>query len=132
MMDQSHTSAPMSRLIPVALALVLALPVPAAPRLKPEKPAAPPLAGTSWAGKTAEGWDMTLDFNPDGKMTVTYNGSSYNRASWKQDGDKVYYEMNNRYCEFNGKFVGDLIEGDTHNVTGKRWTTRLTRVGRDR
>ena len=52
-----------------ALAVVAAGPLLAAPRLKPEKPTAPPLAGTSWAGKSAEGWDMTIDFAADGKMT---------------------------------------------------------------
>jgi hypothetical protein len=114
------------------LALIVAAPILAAPRLKPEKTDAPALAGTSWAGKTAEGWDMTVDFAADGKMTVSYNGTSYNRASWKQDGDKVYYEMNDRYCEFNGKFRGDAIEGDSHNVRGRAWSTRLTRVVRDR
>lgn len=36
--------------------------------------------------------------------------------------------MNNRYCEFEGKLVGDAIEGESHNVTGKRWATRMTRV----
>jgi hypothetical protein len=112
----------------VAFVLFVTGPLLAAPRLKPVKPAAPPLAGTSWAGKTAEGWDMTIDFAADGAMTVSYNGSSYNRASWKQDGDKIYYEMNDRYCEFEGKLAGDAIEGETHNVVGKQWTTRLTRI----
>jgi hypothetical protein len=110
------------------LLLITASPLVAAPRLKPEKPVAPPLAGTSWAGKTAEGWDTTVAFAADGKMTVSYNGSSYNRASWRQDGDKVYYEMNDRYCEFEGKFAGDAIEGESHNVVRKRWTTHLTRI----
>jgi hypothetical protein len=110
------------------LAVLLLVPLSAAPRLKPEKPVAPPLAGTSWAGKTAEGWDMTVAFAADGKMTVSYNGNSYNRASWRQDGDKVYYEMNDRYCEFEGKFAGDAIEGESHNVVGKRWATHLTRI----
>src|SRR3954454_16971989 len=111
----------------VLLAVLVAAPAPAAPRLKPEKNDAPALAGTSWAGKTAEGWDMTIDFLPDGKMTVSYNGASYNKAGWKQDGDKVYYEMNDRYCEFEGKFSGEAIEGETRNVRGKRWTTSLTK-----
>ena len=112
----------------IASVVLFAGPLLAAPRLKPEKPVAPPLAGTSWAGKTAEGWDMTIDFTADGTMTVSYNGNSYNRASWKQDGDKVYYEMNDRYCEFVGKMTGDAIEGESHNVAGKQWTTRLTRI----
>jgi len=122
----------MSRLLPVALAVLVAGPLAAAPRLKPEKKEVPSLAGTSWAGKTAEGWDMTIDFAADGKMTVSYNGSSYAKASWSQEGDKVYYEMNDRYCEFNGKFVGDAIEGDTHNIRGRTWATKLTRTVRDK
>ena len=112
----------------VALAVLAAAPVPAAPRLKPEKPTAPPLAGTSWLGKTAEGWDMTIDFAAGGTMTVSYNKTSFNKASWRQDGDKVYFEMNDRYCEFDGKFVGDAIEGQSHNVAGRKWETRLTRI----
>jgi hypothetical protein len=120
--------------LPLAVALLVAIGTAAvaAPRLKPEKKDSPPLAGTSWAGKTAEGWDMTIEFLPEGKMTVSYNGASFNRASWKQAGDKVYYEMNDKYCEFEGKFSGDGVEGETHNVRGKRWTTSLTRIRRDK
>jgi hypothetical protein len=112
----------------VVLAVLVAGPVLAAPRLKDEKPVAPPLAGTSWTGKTAEGWDMTIEFVDGGGMKVTYNQMTFTKASWRQDGDKVYYEMNERYCEFEGKFAGDDIEGQTHNVAGRQWDTRLTRV----
>src|SRR5947209_5944369 len=100
------------------VALLVAVPVVAAPRLKPEKKV-PSIAGTSWAGVTAEGDAMTIDFAADGAMTVSYNGTSFNRASWKQDGDKIYWEMNDRYCEFNGKLSGDTITGDSHNVKGR-------------
>jgi hypothetical protein len=107
-------------------------PLGAAPRLKPEKQDVPSLAGSSWAGKTAEGWDMTIDFAAHGRMTVSYNGSSYTKASWSQEGDKVYYEMNDRYCEFNGKLSGDAITGDSHNVKGRTWETKMTRLAKDR
>jgi hypothetical protein len=40
--------------------------------------------------------------------------------------------MNDRYCEFEGKLSGETIEGETRNVRGKRWTTSLTRIARDR
>lgn len=117
----------------VVLTLLAAGPLVAAPRLKPRTPpAVPPLAGTAWAGKTAEGWDMTIEFQAEGKMAVSYNGASYNRASWKQDGEKVYFEMNDKYCEFDGKLAGDTIEGESRNVTGKTWSTKLSKVVRDR
>jgi hypothetical protein len=117
-------------LVPL-VAVLAAVPVLAAPRLKPEK-AVPSIAGTTWAGQTAEGDAMTIDFAPDGGMTVSYNGMSFNRASWKQDGDKIYYEMNERYCEFNGKLAEDTISGDSHNIKGRSWETKLTRVAKDR
>ena len=75
---------------------------------------------------------MTIDFAAEGGMTVSYNGKSFNKASWKQDGDKVYWEMNDRYCEFNGKLAGDTIAGDSHNVAGRAWETKMTRVTKDR
>ena len=121
-----------SRILVTVVAILVAGSGLSAPRLKPEKKDAPALAGTSWAGKTAEGWDMTIDFAAEGKMTVSYNGASYTRASWKQDGDSVHYEMNDRFCEFNGKFVGDAIDGETHNVRGRKWSTKLTRIVRDK
>jgi hypothetical protein len=99
----------------------------AAPMLKPLKAEHPNMAGTTWVGETAEGWAMTLEFQPDGVMVVSYNGMSFNRASWKQEKDKLYYEMNSKYCEFNGTIAGQVIEGETANKVGKVWTTRLTR-----
>jgi hypothetical protein len=40
--------------------------------------------------------------------------------------------MNNKYCEFDGKMNGDAIEGESHNVAGKKWTTKMTRAKADR
>jgi len=121
----------MTRCLLTALALlVTAASVVAAPQLKTEKKV-PSIAGTSWAGQTAEGQPMTIDFAADGTMTVSYNGNSFNRASWKQDGDKIYWEMNDRYCEFTGKLVGDTISGGSHNVKGRTWETKMTRVAKD-
>ena len=110
----------------VVLSLVVA--ASAAPALKPRPNKAIPLAGTIWTGVTFEGWAMTIEFKADGGMTVSYRGSSFSTASWKQDGDKIYWEMNKRYCEFNGKLTGDKIEGDSQNMAGKKWATKLTRI----
>ena len=71
---------------------------------------------------------MTIEFVADGTMNVSYKTTRFNRASWKQDGDKIYWEMNNKYCEFEGKMNGDVIEGESRNVTGKKWATKMTRV----
>jgi hypothetical protein len=119
----------MIRRVPIlVLALLVTAPLAAAPRPKEKEKPVPSIAGTSWTGKTLEGWDMTIDFAADGGMTVTYNGSSFKTASWTQTGEKVYYEMNHKYCEFNGKIADGVIEGETHNIKDKVWATRLTKV----
>jgi hypothetical protein len=114
------------------LSAFVTIPVLAAPALKPRPDKAIPLAGTTWTGQTAEGWEMTIEFVADGSMNVSYKQTSFNRASWKQEGDKIYYEMNTKYCEFDGKLKGNTIEGDSHNVAGKKWSTKLTRIVSER
>jgi hypothetical protein len=121
-----------SRYVLFGLVLFSAIAAQAAPALKPPPNKATPLAGTTWVGSTAEGWEMTIEFVADGSMNVSYKETKFKTASWKQDGDKIYWEMNKKYCEFNGKMTGDAIEGESHNVAGKKWETRLTRVKGDK
>src|SRR5205823_4791088 len=110
------------------IAGAIAIPSLAAPALKPKPPKVIPLAGTTWTGETAEGWAMTIEFVADGSMNVSYKDTKFNRASWTQKDDKIYWEMNNKYCEFNGKMVSDAIEGESFNVAGKKWATKMTRI----
>ena len=120
------------RILFAVLVAFIAVPLFAAPQLKPRANKVEPLAGTSWSGLTAEGLTLTIDFEADGAMTVTDGNTKFNKASWTQNGDKVYWEMNGCYCEFNGKLAGNTLNGDSHNVTGKKWQTNMTRVARDR
>jgi hypothetical protein len=117
-----------SRFISLAAVLLSTLFATSAPALKPVPNKTIPLAGTTWVGNTAEGWEMTIEFVADGSMNVSYKNTKFNRASWKQDGDKIYWEMNGKYCEFNGKLADKTIEGESHNVVGKKWETKMTRV----
>jgi hypothetical protein len=103
----------------------------AAPQLKPVKKH-PSLVGTAWTGNSFEKQTMTFEFGPGGQVTAMYNGAPVKAASWKQDGDKIWFELNNKYCEFDGKIVGDRIEGQCHNVAGTRWDVVLTKWIRDR
>jgi hypothetical protein len=100
----------------------------AAPKLKPKQPEAPSLVGTTWVGVTSDsGGPLVLEFRADGELAVTYNGRPTPDCGWRQDGDKVYYHMNKQYLEFNGKVIGDKLEGTSHNRAGKVWETALTR-----
>lgn len=131
--SDSYMWCPMTRRLILALAAAaVGIPVFAAPALKPKPPKATPLAGTTWVGNTAEGWEMTIEFVADGSMNVSYKQTKFNKASWTQKDDTIYWEMNEKYCEFNGKMTGNTIEGESFNVAGKKWTTKLTRVVPDR
>jgi hypothetical protein len=122
----------MHRVFSLAIvAVFLGMPCTAAPQLKPER-RFPSLVGSAWTGNSYEKQTMTFEFGADGQVTVMYNGSPIKAASWKQDGDKIWFELNNKYCEFNGKIVGDRIEGQCHNVAGTRWDVVLTKWIRDR
>ena len=114
----------------VGLASLPALAIPARPLYDPPAlPHAPPsftdLRGSRWYGKTYEKADMTIIFEPNGKLTWSYSGNTYTTGSWKQEGNAIYIEMNNRYCEFKGHINGSVIEGGWWNVTGLRWPNPL-------
>ena len=100
----------------------------AAPKLKPKAPDAPVLVGTRWVGVTSDsGGPLILDFKADGELAVSYNGRPTPDCGWSQDGDKIYYHMNKKYLEFNGRVNGDKLDGTSHNRAGKVWETSLTR-----
>jgi hypothetical protein len=98
----------------------------AAPALKPERNK---IAETTWVGETKEGWLMTIEFKQNGTMIVSYQQTIFT-ASWKQDDNHIYYEMNNKYCEFNGKIQDNNIEGKSSNIVGDEWFTKLRLISR--
>lgn len=123
----------MSRCI-LAMMLITfnALPLLAAPQLKPRANKFQSLVGTTWTGNSFEKQTMVFEFASDGRVTVTYNGGPIADAGWTQSGDKIYFQLNKRYCEFDGKLSGDRIVGQCYNVAGNRWDVTLTQAVRDK
>jgi hypothetical protein len=80
------------------------------------------LAGTSWAGP-----DSTGDYR---RFTFTSNGRLNNDASdtWRQEGNKIYWEINDGYSHYEGTINGDQIDYKAYNKVNLRWTGTLTRV----
>jgi hypothetical protein len=104
----------------------------AAPQLKPLANTFQSLVGTTWTGNSFEKQTMVFEFASDGRVTVTYNGGPIADAGWTQAGDKIYFQLNKRYCEFDGKLIGDRIVGQCYNVAGARWDVTLTPVVREK
>lgn len=95
----------------------------------PPEPDAIDFRGTRWFGKTYEGTDWTIIFEPGGGVTNIENGNTYKIGSWKSIGpNAVYMELNNVYYEFRGIVSGDVLDGDSSNKVGLRWKTTFRRM----
>jgi hypothetical protein len=121
----------MTRLLAFAVLLVVpfagsAAPVPKA--LKAKK--VPSVEGTTWVGEHTVSDLNRIDYTflPEGKLTYRYpNGTVYTKGSWRQDGEELYLEMNNRYAEYTVTYRDGRFEGDAKNVVGKAWRLTLTK-----
>lgn len=87
-----------------------------------------PLAGSTWEGDGVVA-QTVYEFHPDGRITMSYSGARYvNIGTWQQDGTRIYWEANNRYCEFEGKLKGTTITGRSWNKPGGNWTLTVKRT----
>jgi hypothetical protein len=85
------------------------------------------IAGTTWSGDGVVAATV-YTFNADGSMTYSYNGATHTNGHWKQDGTKIYWECNNKYCEFEGKLDGNDISGKAWNVENFNKELKFSRV----
>jgi hypothetical protein len=112
---------------PLVVLLLFALPAVAAPVPKGvKKPFVPAVAGTHWHG--SKGDDTTCDytFHPDGTFSAEQNGRLYSKGTWKQDGEALEWEFNNRYSVYTVTLKDGTYTGTATNVKGKSWAVTLT------
>lgn len=113
----------MLRLAAITVVVVAAL-APAAPRQK-EKNETRSLVGTKWVGNSYEKQSMSFEFLDGGRVKVVYNGSPIEDAGWSQDGDRIHFHLNKRYCMFDGRVKGDRVLGECYNIADQRWEVIL-------
>lgn len=109
------------------LAVGTALAVPARPLYEPPAPpkvAVIDLRDSFWQGVEAP--DRNIFFHGDGQLS--YSRSQKGFGTWYVEGNVVYFEFNKKYREFRGTIQGSVIQGESWNVTGKRWTSTLQRA----
>ncbi len=84
------------------------------------------LAGAEWTGNDgAVAPVVVFHFERCGVLAYSYNGNSYRNGTWKQTGNSLYFEMNNKYRECQATIRGNRIEGDSWNVQGTKWKTTI-------
>lgn len=115
-------------LVVLTFAIGVVYAVPARPLYEPPEPPkmAPPIVmgGTYWFGKCYED-NFWIVFEKDSTLTYGYGTSQFKNGTWKLDGVNMYFEMNMKYLEFKGTMTNGVIQGESRNVAGGVWDTRL-------
>jgi hypothetical protein len=103
-------------------AATLAAPVPREDQRPPV-----PLADSIWEGDGVVA-PTVYEFHASGVISMTYNNARYvGIGTWQQDGTHIYWEANDRYCEFEGTLTGTTITGKSWNKPGGNWTLTVKR-----
>ena len=84
--------------------------------------ATPSVLETTWTGKESDRECITYHFLPDGILHYEIESGSWKNASWKQDGNKIYFEMNAKFSEHYGTIKGNKMKGTGQNTQGHKWT----------
>lgn len=88
---------------------------------KPAFPAANSLANTVWTAVDKDEQPLVLRFQPDGKLEYVFGGETFRNGTWRQEGDAVAFEMNNKYVEYEGKRSGQALAGSAKDQKGQTW-----------
>jgi len=80
------------------------------------------VSGTTWVGTDSEGRYYEYSFQPDGAMYYKSPTGFWKNGTWKQDGNSIYMETNNKYSEYQGTITGTHMEGRAWNVKPEQWT----------
>jgi hypothetical protein len=109
------------------LAVLLSIAFAPAPFPRPPKPGSGSVEGTAWSGSDSVGSRYTFRFLKGGVLDYTSPSGTYRNGSWKQNGEALYMETNNRYWEFKGAIKGNSLQGSATNIRGGNWSYQLTR-----
>jgi hypothetical protein len=88
------------------------------------------IEGTVWEGRLIPEAVMIVRFEKGGVLWYRYSnnpGAGQRTGSWRQTGDNVYIETNQKYAEYNATVRGDRMVGSAHNVRPFQWTWEMQR-----
>jgi len=80
------------------------------------------VSGTTWVGTDSDGDYYEYHFQTDGALYYKSPSGFHRTGTWKQDGDSIYMETNNKYSEYQGRISGTHMEGNAWSINGRKWT----------
>jgi hypothetical protein len=86
-----------------------------------------PLEGTVWHGRFIPEENAWVRFEPNGVLWWKHKSGSFRNGSWKQTGNRVWFQTMGHYAEFNGEIQGNRLVGSAHNVANNNWKWELDR-----
>ena len=89
--------------------------------------AARSISATTWAGTDSEGQYYVFHFKSSSALHYKSPTGFWTRATWKQSGNEVYMETNNKYSEYFGTIRGKQMQGTARNIKGKKWRWSATK-----
>jgi S1-C subfamily serine protease len=103
---------------------------PSAAAMRPEgqrrDPSGDRLAGTTWSGVDTAGTRMRVVFESEGRVRLSL-ANQWLSGTWRQNGDAVYFEVNNAYVTYEGTVFGGAMNGSARNGAGHSWRWRVER-----
>lgn len=99
-------------------------------RLAKKAPPAHSMASTVWEGREVPLRGRALRFEPGGALAYSLKGNDdgfRTKGTWTQQGERVTFELNKHYFEFEGSLVGNELRGRAWNKANKSWTVTLFR-----
>ncbi len=87
------------------------------------------IVGTKWKSRDSDGDEYIFHFREGGTLEFTSvnSGKTSTTATWRQTGNQIYMEMNNRFSEYRGTIQGNTIEGTASNIKNHKWTWKATK-----
>ncbi len=69
------------------------------------------VAGTTWVGTDSDGDYYEYHFQTNGALHYKSPTGFWKNGTWRQEGNEIYMETNNRYTERQGIISGNRMEG---------------------
>lgn len=85
--------------------------------------------GTTWDSEDSTGQQKYYEFQKGGKLVQYTSNERFPNGTWKQEGDRLSFEVNEGYVTFEARIEGDRFEGNAQPRFGSGWTLTAVRRG---